>query len=119
MSTLDVDIPGLKQQFIAGTWQGGANSNLVDVISPSTEEVLTVVAAPTIEDANLAVAEARTAFDAGPWPLMSIQERIQTCTRLCDALETRLTQMNRAWAFESGATVAHGEMINSGAGVAV
>ncbi|MFP6837262.1 MAG: aldehyde dehydrogenase family protein [Pseudomonadales bacterium] len=119
MSTLDVEIPGLKQQFIAGTWQGGTKPNLVDVISPSTEEVLTAVAAPTIEDANLAVAEARTAFDTGPWPLMSIQERIQTCARLCDALETRLTDMNRAWAFESGATVAHGEMINSGAGVAV
>jgi acyl-CoA reductase-like NAD-dependent aldehyde dehydrogenase len=119
MTKLDIEIPGLTQQFIGGTWQDNASPNMIDVISPSTEEVLTQVAEPTIEDANLAVAEARAAFDMGPWSLMSIEERVQVCARLCDALESRLDAMNRAWAFESGATIAHGEMINSGAGVAV
>ncbi|MDH3645055.1 MAG: aldehyde dehydrogenase family protein, partial [Gammaproteobacteria bacterium] len=119
MSRLDIEIPGLTQQFIAGSWQTAPNPQLVDVISPSTEEVLTQVAAPTIADADLAVAEARAAFDLGPWSLMSVAERVEVCTRLCDALEARLDDMNRAWAFESGATIAHGEMINSGAGVAV
>jgi aldehyde dehydrogenase (NAD+) len=119
MSTLDVEIPGLRQQFIAGSWKNAGDTRLVDVISPSTEEVLTQVATPTIADADLAVTEARAAFDRGPWPLMSPPERVEVCSRLCDALESRLDDMNRAWAFESGATVAHGEMINSGAGVAV
>ena len=119
MSALDVEIPGLAQVFIGGSWQGSTDTHLVDVISPSTEEVLTRVAAPTPEDADRAVASARAAFDTGSWPRMSIDERVQICTRLCDALEARLHDMNRAWAFESGATIAHGEMINSGAGVAV
>lgn len=119
MSALDIEIPGLRHQFIAGTWQGSAKPDMIDVISPSTEEVLTQVASPTIEDADLAVAEARAAFDMGPWSLLSVQERIDVCGRLCDALEARLDDLNRAWAFESGATIAHGEMINSGAAVAV
>ena len=116
---LDVEIPGLTQQFIGGVWRDSSPDTVVDVISPSTEEVLTRVAAPTVADADRAVAEARAAFDMGPWALMSVEERVEVCARLCDALEARLDQLNRAWAFESGATIAHGEMINSGAGVAI
>jgi len=119
MPALDIEIPGLRQQFIGGRWRDSAAPRMVAVISPSTEEVVTQVAAPSTEDADLAVAEARAAFDMGPWPLMSIEDRVKVCARLCDALEACLDDMNRAWAFESGATIAHGEMINSGAAVAV
>ncbi|MGA1371138.1 MAG: aldehyde dehydrogenase family protein [Pseudomonadales bacterium] len=115
---LDVDIPGLDAQYIGGTWRRG-NGAYVDVVSPTTEEVIARVADPTIADADAAVAAARQAFDLGPWPALSALERIAACTRLCDALERRLDAMNRAWAFESGATIAHGEMINSGAGVSI
>jgi aldehyde dehydrogenase (NAD+) len=115
---LDVEVPGLDAQFIGGAWRPATGGH-VDVISPTTEEAIARVAEPTIADADAAVAAARAAFDAGPWPRMSAAERVQTCTRLCDALERRLAAMNRAWAFESGATIAHGEMINSGAGVSV
>ncbi|MFM8356591.1 MAG: aldehyde dehydrogenase family protein, partial [Gammaproteobacteria bacterium] len=55
----------------------------------------------------------------GPWPHLSPEDRIAVCARLCAALEARLPAMNRAWTFESGATGAHGEMINSGAGVSI
>ena len=116
---LDIDIPGLDRQFIGGSWTAPSNQNSVDVISPSTEEVLTRAANPTIADADAAAAAAHAAFYRGPWPRMGVDERTETCARLCDALEKRLDVLNRAWAFESGATIAHGEMINSGAGVAV
>ena len=42
---------------------------------------------------------------------------MQACTRLVERLEAELPTLNRAWTFESGPTLAHGEMINSGAGV--
>ncbi len=118
-AALDVDVPGLDAQFIAGEWHRDAQAPAFDVISPTTEEVITRVALPTRADADLAVSRAREAFDTGPWPRMSIEERVSVCTRLCDALECRLPQLNRAWTFESGPTLAHGEMINDGAGVAV
>ena len=115
---LDVEIPGLEQLFIAGEWVTPATSKRVDVVSPSTEEVLTQVADPSKEDADRAIAAAQRAFadGQGEWPQMSVQERVAVCARLCDALESRLDAMNRAWCFEAGAPIAHGEMINSGAG---
>ena len=116
---LDVSIPGLDQQFIGGAWLAGGDNEMAAVVSPATEDVLTTVAKPTVADADRAVAAARQAFDSGPWPRLSVDERIAVCGRLCDALERRLDVLNRAWAFESGATIAHGEMINSGAGVAI
>jgi acyl-CoA reductase-like NAD-dependent aldehyde dehydrogenase len=47
---------------------------------------------------------------------MTVAERARVCERLADALEARLDRLNLAWMFESGAPLAHGEMINSGAG---
>ena len=117
-SALDIDVPNLTANFIGGAWQPTA-AGLVDVVSPTTEEAIAQVAAPTLADADAAVTAARRAFDAGPWPRMSVADRVRTCARLCDALEARLPVLNRAWTFESGPTLAHGEMINSGAGAAI
>ena len=108
---LDIDIPGLDSHFIDGAWRNTGTPK-INVISPSTEETLTAAAAPDIEVADMAASAARRAFDDGPWPRMTLDERIATCERFCDALENRLEIMNRAWAFESGATIAHGEIIN-------
>ncbi len=116
---LDVDVPGLDSQLIGGQWARNASAEFVDVVSPTTEEAVARVALPSVRDADLAVAAARDAFDTGPWPRLSIEERVEACARLCDGLEQRLEVMNRAWTFESGPTQAHGEMINNGAGVAV
>ena len=115
-SLLDVRIPGLDKLFIGGRWLAPVDGRMVDVIMPSTEEVIAQVADPGLADADKAVAAARKAFDEGPWPRMSMQERIVVCTRLADELEARLDDMNRAWTFEAGAPKAHGDMINSGAG---
>lgn len=114
--TLDVEVPGLDKLFIAGEWVDPATDSKFEVISPSTEEVVAVVADPSPADCERATAAARRAYEDGPWPRMSVDERIAVCSRLCDALEARLEDMNRAWAWESGAPLAHGQMINSGAG---
>ena len=115
---LDVDVPGLDAQFIGGDWRS-RTGDYIAVVSPTTEDVIARVAEPTFADADAAVAAARHAFDHGSWPRMSAAERAHICERLCAALEARLDALNRAWMFESGATRAHGEMINSGAGVSI
>lgn len=114
--TLDVNVPGLEKLFIAGEWVDPASDATVEVISPATEETVAVVADPAPADCDRAAVAARKAYEEGPWPRMSVAERIEVCSRLCDALEARLDDMNRAWAWESGAPLAHGQMINSGAG---
>ncbi|WP_040482047.1 aldehyde dehydrogenase family protein, partial [Luminiphilus syltensis] len=109
-------IPGADKLFIGGRWHQPSSDQFMSVISPSDEEEVMQVAVPAIADADIAVAAARDAFDRGPWPRMSMAERAVCCERLAAELEKRLDRLNLAWMFESGAPVAHGEMINSGAG---
>lgn len=113
---VDTPVPGTDKLFIAGSWVEPATDATVDVVMPSTGEVVATVAAPAPADADAAVAAARTAFDEGPWPRMSVTERAEVCSRFADELEKRLDTMNRLWTYESGYPAAHGEMINSGAG---
>lgn len=117
--TTDVPGPHLTELAIGGSWVAPATHETVDVVSPTTEEVVAKVAAISIADADRAVAAARKAFDEGPWPRLSAQERADAVARLCDAFEKRLPELNLAWAIESGAPLAHGEMMNDGAAVAV
>jgi aldehyde dehydrogenase (NAD+) len=114
-SELDVEVPGLDRLFIGGAWVEPASSQTFEVIAPSTEEVVATVADPTPADCDLAVAAAREAYDNGPWPRMTPAERIAACARLCDAMEARMDDLTRAWAWESGSPLAHGDLMNAGA----
>ena len=115
---LDIAIEGLDRQFIAGTWTKVA-SKLEPVISPSTEQVLAHTAMPTLADADEAAKLAKKAYDDGPWTRLSIQERVQYCTRLCDAMESRMAELNRAWVMESGPTLSHAQLINDNVATAI
>ena len=68
--------------FIGGRWQAPATTRRISVISPHTEEQIgsTPEAAP--EDIDRAVAAARTAFDEGPWPRLSVAERMEKVEKL-------------------------------------
>jgi aldehyde dehydrogenase (NAD+) len=112
---LDIDVPGADQVFVAGEWRDPATQEKIDVIDPATEEILIRVARPGEDDAEAAVAAARKAFDSGPWPRMSVEERVAAVTRFCDAMEARFDDLNRGWAFEAGAPLKHGEILNNGA----
>ncbi|MGK5114611.1 aldehyde dehydrogenase family protein [Geodermatophilus sp. CPCC 205506] len=116
-SRVDVDIPGLDQVFIAGEWRRSAGNATWDVVSPSTEEVVATVALPTEGDADAAVRAARYAFDHGPWPRMAPAERISRVRRFCEAMEARIDDLNRAWAWECGTPLSFGQVLNSGAAV--
>lgn len=112
---LDVEVPGLDQLFIGGEWVAPATTDTVDVVMPSTGQVIATVPAPAPTDADAAAEAAHRAFVDGPWPRMPIAERIAVCTRFADALEARMETMNRLWAFESGFPLTHSAMINTGA----
>tara|TARA_B100000700_G_scaffold327007_1_gene440230 strand:- start:1926 stop:3371 length:1446 start_codon:yes stop_codon:yes gene_type:complete len=115
---LDIDIKYLDCQFINNVWQP-SKKELIPLISPSTEQKLADVGVPSIEEADLAIKLCREAFDNGPWPHLTIKERVKICETFCNALESRLPELNRAWALESGPTLSHAEIINDQVGVAV
>jgi aldehyde dehydrogenase (NAD+) len=71
-----------EQLFIGGRWQTPATGQRLSVISPHSEEPIgeTPDAAPG--DVDKAVEAARRAFDEGPWPRLSVDERLEKIEKL-------------------------------------
>jgi acyl-CoA reductase-like NAD-dependent aldehyde dehydrogenase len=68
--------------YIGGRWQQPSTSQRLSVVSPHTEQSIgeTPEAAP--EDVDKAVTAARKAFDEGPWPRLSVSERLTKIEQL-------------------------------------
>src|SRR6266705_979058 len=72
------------QNFVSGKWEGAISGKTVPVYDPSTEEIIAQVAAADAEDVDRAVRAARAAFDSGPWPQTTAQERGRVLLRLAE-----------------------------------
>ena len=55
-----------------------------------------------VADADAAIAAARAAFDAGPWPSMSVRERIGYLQKMYDVLESRAAEICELIVLEAG-----------------
>lgn len=75
--------------FIGGDWVEPHGSDVIEVISPATEQVIATVPSGDRTDVDRAVAAAREAFDAGPWSRMTLDERIGIMRRLSVLLDER------------------------------
>ena len=60
--------------YVAGQWLK-ASGEPEPVINPATEEVIGLAPVGGAAEVEAAMAAAREAFDRGPWPRMSPQER--------------------------------------------
>ncbi|WP_159928758.1 aldehyde dehydrogenase [Rhodococcus sp. WAY2] len=70
--------------YIDGQWRAPASSDVIAVVSPFTEQVIAEVPDGSREDMDHAVASARRAFDAGPWPRLRLEERMGAVRRLSE-----------------------------------
>ncbi|MEO3759493.1 aldehyde dehydrogenase [Mycobacterium sp. B14F4] len=68
--------------FIGGRWQAPATGRRIPVISPHTEEKIGETPEAAAEDVDRAVRAARVAFDEGPWPRMSVADRMSRIEKL-------------------------------------
>jgi aldehyde dehydrogenase (NAD+) len=91
------------QLFIGGDWVDGTGAEALDVVSPSTEEVIGRVPQASVTDVERAVASARRAFDEGPWPRTRPRERSDTLLRFADAIAARRSQLIELIIDEAGA----------------
>lgn len=82
-------IPEFEGLYIGGRWVPPAGGDRIVQISPLTEQPLGVAPAASNADMDLAVAAARKAFDEGPWPRMSVEERIAVLKRVRDLYAER------------------------------
>ncbi len=90
--------------FVGGAWVP-ARGEPIELISPVTEEVYAVVPSASEEDVDLAVASARDAFDAGPWPRLPLEERISILRRLRDLLAANEERIARLITDEMGCPI--------------
>lgn len=102
---VDLRVPRPDALLIGGAWRPSTGNEVTTVVSPTTEQVVAEVAAPTAGDADAAVEAAAGAFDDGPWPRMPVAERVAACRRFCALLEERSDEIGRVWAVESGIPV--------------
>jgi aldehyde dehydrogenase (NAD+) len=91
--------------FIDGAWTKPATGRLLTVISPVTEEPVATFAEATEADVDRAVAAARAAFDQGPWPRMTVDERAAALHKVAEALRARHEQLAQAWTLQVGAVI--------------
>ena len=68
-------------------WQSSSTGAVITLVSPATEKALGRAAVASPDDVAAAVAAARGAFDDGPWPRLTIQERAAILLRFADELE--------------------------------
>ena len=92
--------------LIGGRWTAPSSDRVIDVISPTTEEIIAHVPDGQAADIDAAVAAARHAFDHGPWPRMSQDERAAALRRVKDEVQARLPEMSEALTMEIGAPLA-------------
>jgi len=78
-----------RDLFIGGEWVASGATGTIEVRSASTEEVIGRVPDATRGDIDRAVSAARAAFDHGPFPRWSPEERADAIGRLSRALQQR------------------------------
>jgi acyl-CoA reductase-like NAD-dependent aldehyde dehydrogenase len=91
-----------KELYIGGEWVAPAGSDVIEVVSPHSEEVIGQVPDGTPADIDNAVDAARRAFDEGPWPHMSPVERAEILAKLSQAVQARAGDLADTISSENG-----------------
>ncbi|MGW8332336.1 aldehyde dehydrogenase [Streptomyces sp. NPDC055897] len=90
------------QLFIGGELTDPLGSDVIEVISPHTEQVIGRVPHASRADVDRAVAAARRAFDTGPWARAMPDERIEVVSRIKDAILARHEEIARSISSQNG-----------------
>jgi acyl-CoA reductase-like NAD-dependent aldehyde dehydrogenase len=94
------------QLFIGGQWLDPVDAGRIEVIAAHDESLVATVAEATALDMDAAVSAARRAFDEGPWPRLTPQERAAYLRKLHAALTPRVPELTAAWILQIGSLAA-------------
>jgi betaine-aldehyde dehydrogenase len=97
--------------FIGGEWIAPAGGERIEVVSPVSGEVIASVPAGSREDIDRAVAAARRALEVGPWPSMTVDERVDVVTRLRDLLVMHAEELAEVITEEMGCPITQSRSI--------
>lgn len=96
--------------YIDGGWRAPETTSTIEVVSPHSEEVIATVPEASYADVDAAVAAARQAFDHGPWPRMSPQERIAVIEAFSMLYAGKLTEMAELITLEMGSPTSFSQL---------
>ncbi|KAF0963162.1 Geranial dehydrogenase [Rhodococcus sp. T7] len=105
--------------FIGGEWVEPATGDTIEVVSPFTERALAQIPAGSREDVDRAVRAAREAFDGGPWPRMSLPERMDVVRRFGKAITENRESIATLITEEMGCPITQTVASQSGAAIAL
>ena len=100
-----IKIRGDASLFVDGAWTKGNGTEKFIVIAPHSEEELLSYTEATADDIDRAVKAARWAFDEGPWPRMTPQERGARLRKVAELLKARMPELAEAWTGQVGAVI--------------
>ncbi len=105
MSVIDrppIHLRHLDKLFIDGQWVAPSSDATITVIDSATETPAFTVAEARAADVARAVAAARQAFDTGPWPRLTHDERAWYLRAIAAALRERSEEIGGLWPRETG-----------------
>ena len=91
--------------YINGEWTAPANGKTYEIFNPATGARIGSAPEGSAADCESAIAAARRAFDKGPWPRLSMQQRYAYVIRMIEWLEKRAEQLSGMTVAESGAPI--------------
>ena len=89
------------QNYINGAWVDAQSSEIIEVMNPSDDSVMGVVAASTAEDVDLAVAAAKDCFQS--FQFSTKEERITILENIINEYEARADELASTISSEMGA----------------
>ncbi len=89
------------QNYINGAWVDAQSSEIIEVMNPSDDSVMGVVAASTAEDVDLAVAAAKDCFQS--FQFSTKEERITILENIINEYEARAEELASTISSEMGA----------------
>jgi len=101
--------------FIGGRWVEPSTSDVIEVRSPATGEYVGKVPLAAAADVDAACAAARRAFDEGPWPRMTPQERQAVIANAVKLIEDRADLFKFLLKSETGQPAMIVDMVQYGA----
>ncbi|KUH88819.1 MULTISPECIES: aldehyde dehydrogenase [unclassified Mycobacterium] len=79
--------------FLGGRWTEPSTGRRLQVVSPHTEEHIGETPEAGPDDVDRAVTAARTAFDEGPWPRMTVDDRMAVIDKLATVYTAHTDEM--------------------------
>jgi len=104
-----------RRLLIGGRWEAPVSTASLDVVGAATGGVLGRVPDAGPADVDRAVAAARAAFDASPWPTLPLAERVAALRRIIDGLAARAEELAVTISSENGAPIGFSRLGQVGA----